>query len=105
MGHHRKFSTLGLTLGILFMFLVAVIVLLIVLWVAPHRRQERFLSAAEVTWPVQPRDYGAKHLAYPSKCFDCENAFPVGQKWRAQQTSCFSCEPVHPNKCFDCEKN
>jgi hypothetical protein len=67
-----------------------------------------FFTASEPAgWPrhlTTPRDYSAPELAYPTKCVDCERQFPAGQRWRGQQASCFSCEPVHANKCFDCEK-
>ena len=33
-------------------------------------------------------------LAYPTKCVDCERRFIVGERWRGQQTKCFSCEAM-----------
>ena len=33
-------------------------------------------------------------LAYPTKCVDCEKCFIVGERWRGQQTKCFSCEAM-----------
>lgn len=53
-------------------------------------------------------------LSYPTKCVSCEHVFPEGERWRAQNTKCFSCERLaeahqrrlihpqdtHPNKIF-----
>ncbi len=60
-------------------------------------------AAWPTEWNLTHRDYTAPELAFPTKCVDCERQFPAGQRWRGQQTSCFSCEPLHANKCFDCE--
>ena len=33
-------------------------------------------------------------LKYPTKCVSCEHVFPNGERWRGQQTKCFSCEKM-----------
>jgi hypothetical protein len=73
-----------------------------------------FVAAFPSSWNQTRVDYASPELSFPSKCVDCERAFPPGQKWRAQQTKCFDCEHnhqmmggpqyTHPNKCLDCER-
>lgn len=63
------------------------------------------------SWNVTRVDYSSPELSFPTKCTDCEKAFAPGQRWRGQQTKCFSCEALsadpqytHPNKVFAAER-
>lgn len=101
------------------LFLFLVVVVLVIAMASTHyysRKMHRVMREpfGEITDVYDPK-FADPALSFPSKCFSCEAQFPVGERWRGQQTKCFACEQAalamerispqftHPNKCFACE--
>lgn len=94
---------------VLILLILCVVAMLCVVIFAPtdafgKKRNEHFTAPYEQSLEGARMDrlkWKDDSIAYPAKCIDCERVFPVGERWRGQQTKCFSCESqshIHPQR-------
>ena len=88
---------------LLLLLVIAVIVIAILLFIErtggsdkrQRTRHEAFTAPFASTSKSRSDDrqkWADDSIAYPTKCVDCERMFPVGERWRGQQTKSLSCE-------------
>jgi hypothetical protein len=106
--------------AVFFLFMVVIVLIIAMISIHRYSRQMYYFMRepfGEITDINDPK-FADPALSFPSKCFSCEAQFPIGERWRGQQTKCFACERAalnryggmitpqftHPNKCFACEQ-